>query len=192
MALDSLQARLWTALPGIVDSFDADRLVCNVQTTILINARDPQGNIQALRIPTLLDCPVVFPSGGGVSLTFPLQVGDEVLVIFASRCIDSWWQLSGVQGQAVMRMHDLSDGFVIPGPRSQPNKYTASTTEVQLRTDDGTTLIGINPTTKAMRLVAPGGIAITSPTLTHNGKNIGDTHVHSGVTIGVNNSGAPV
>ena len=26
--------------------------------------------------------------------------------------------------------------------------------------------------------ISPAGVAITSPTLTHNGKNVGDTHIH--------------
>jgi hypothetical protein len=40
--------------------------------------------------------------------------------------------------------------------------------------------------------ISSSGVAITGGTLTHNGKNIGDTHTHSGVTTGGGNTGAPV
>jgi phage gp45-like len=35
------------------------------------------------------------------------------------------------------------------------------------------------------------GVAIVSPALTHNGKNIGSTHVHTGVTSGPDDTGPP-
>lgn len=64
----------------------------------------------------------MMPRGGGFALTFPVAAGDECLVVFADACIDSWWQSGGVQNQAEKRRHDLSDGIVIPGLWSQPNK----------------------------------------------------------------------
>src|SRR5690606_4330979 len=118
------------------------------------------GEFEELRIPLLLDCPVVFPGGGGVTLTFPIKPGDEALVVLASRCIDSWWQLGGVQGQAEQRMHDLSDGFVLAGVRSQPRRFTVDTEAAQLRTDDGTALIELNPTSKAVRVQTTGDAAV--------------------------------
>jgi len=39
--------------------------------------------------------------------------------------------------------------------------------------------------------VEGGAIAIVSTTLTHNGKNIGSTHVHTGVQAGPVNTGVP-
>ena len=143
MAQDGHQARIWTALPGIIQLFDSGKLTCTVQPAISGSQRNQDGTSGQIKMPLLLDCPVVFPGGGGVTLTFPLTAGDECLVVFASRCIDSWWQLGGVQGQAEIRMHDLSDGFVIPGPRSQPRKITAAAS-AQLRTDDGVVYIQIN------------------------------------------------
>lgn len=40
--------------------------------------------------------------------------------------------------------------------------------------------------------ITPAGIALNSPVLTHNGKNIGATHAHTGVTSGSGTTGAPV
>ncbi|MCT9017100.1 Gp138 family membrane-puncturing spike protein, partial [Cupriavidus gilardii] len=102
-AFDGLRARIWTALPGIIHSFDADAMTCEVQPTIKIPVRKLDGTIESVALPLLVDCPVQFPSGGNCTLTFPVKPGDECLVVFASRCIDAWWQSGGVQEQAELR-----------------------------------------------------------------------------------------
>lgn len=52
-----------------------------------------------------------------------------------------------------------------------------------------TTFIDVTP--EAVTITAPA-INLNSASLTHNGKNIGATHTHSGVTTGSGASGAPV
>lgn len=138
-ALDGRQSEIWTALPGIIQSFDPIALTVTVQVTVQGSITAPDGSVSRVNLPVLPDVPVAFPHGGGFSLTYPLKGGDEVLVIFASRCIDAWWQSGGVQPPAEQRMHDLSDGIAIPGPWSQARKLVppADTENVQLRTDDG-------------------------------------------------------
>lgn len=177
MARAGLQARMWTALPGIIQAFDPVRMVCNVQPSINGINSLADGSTEPLQMPMLLDCPVVFPGGGGVTLTFPLAVGDECLVVFSSRCIDAWWQLGGVQGQARARMHNLSDGFVLPGVRSQPRKFTVSSAGAQLRTDDGAAYVEVDAGSHAVKVVTSGDITataagsatLTAPTITLNG-----------------------
>jgi phage baseplate assembly protein gpV len=171
------QSKLWTALPGIIESFDPSAMTCTVRPAIS-GARLTRGGATVdVEIPLLLDCPVCFPGGGGVTLTFPIAKGDECLVVFASRCIDSWWQLGGVRGQAEHRMHDLSDGFVLPGVRSQPRKFSVSTAGAQLRTDDGAAFVEIDPgshkikaeTSGDIEAQASGSITLSAPTITLNG-----------------------
>lgn len=203
MILDGFQGRLWTALPGIVQSFDAQRMVCNVQPSIKGSVLGPDGSVTPVNMPMLLDCPVVFPGGGGCTLTFPVSAGDECLMIFSSRCIDSWWLLGGVQGQAEFRMHNLSDGFALVGVRSQPRKFTVDTSGVQLRTDDGLAYLEIDPATHAMTFQTSGSLTINAAsltinanisstgTLTNNGKNISSTHTHGGVQTGGGSTGVP-
>ena len=175
-ALHGLQAEVWTALPGIIQSFDPTTMTCQVQIAIRAKIgqpafntytspskiNDPSGTFCWDQLPMLVDCPVVFPSGGGCSLTFPILNGDECLVIFASRCIDAWWQAGGIQNQAHLRMHDLSDGFVIPGPRSVPRVIqNISTSSVQLRTDDGQAHVEINASNHNIGVVTSGNLGAT-------------------------------
>ena len=120
-------------------------------------------------MPLLLDCPVHFPSGGGHTLTFPLATGDEVLVVFAARCIDGWHESAAVAPQAEVRLHDLSDGFCIPKVWSRPKALSGiSTAATQLRSDDGSTFIELNATTQAVSIMAPGGVVVTAPTAVFN------------------------
>lgn len=156
--------QLRVALPGIIQSFDPDTVTAVVQPAIRYIERDNDGNKATKDYPLLVDVPVVFPRGGGCTLTFPVSEGDECLVIFADRCIDFWWQSGGVQEPVDGRMHDLSDAFCIVGPQSQAKKISGiNTTAAQFRSDDGSTYLEIDPTTKKIKLVAPGGLDVITP-----------------------------
>ena len=144
--LAGLQATIWTSLPGIIQSFDATKQTAVIQPALKAWVQASDGSFSWVTLPLLVDCPVQFAGGGGVSLTYPLAKGDECLVVFASRCIDAWWQSGGVQVQAELRMHELSDGFCIPGIKSVPRVIAGiSTTTAQLRNDAGTVMVEVDP-----------------------------------------------
>lgn len=162
-AFDGLRAGIWTALPGAIRSFDPEAMTCQVQPAIKIPVRLLDGTIESVALPLLVDCPVQFPSGGNCSLTFPVAPGDECLVVFASRCIDGWWQSGGVQEQAELRMHDLSDGFALLGFRSKPRALSGvSTSAAQLRTDDGQAFVEVNAATHAISIQTTAPVNVTS------------------------------
>lgn len=202
-ALEGWQATIETSLVGIVQSFDPVKQTCEVQPAIQARVRTPAGALIWVTLPLLVDVPVLFPSGGGYTLTFPVKKGDEALVVFSSRCIDSWWQSGAIGPQAELRMHDLSDGFAMIGPRSQPRvlpAYSAST--AQLRSDDGGTYIEL-AAGQLVNVVAPGGINlngvlidatgnVTSPADVRASGISLKSHVHSGVTAGGANTKGPV
>lgn len=146
-ALDGKQAEIRTAFPGIVVDFDPDAITATVQPAIKGVIRAENGAARVVPLPVLIHVPVVFPQGGGFVLTFPIKPGDEALVVIADRCIDGWWQSGGVQAPAEFRMHDLSDGFAIIGPRSQARRLVPAVDAeaVQLRSDDGEQRITIAP-----------------------------------------------
>ncbi|VWD02352.1 putative transmembrane phage protein [Burkholderia aenigmatica] len=156
---------VWTALPGTVESFDPASMTVSVQPGTKDAIRNEDGTVSTSPFPLLTDCPVVWQGGGGVTATFPIAAGDECLVVFASRCIDAWWQSGGVQEQAESRMHSLADGFALVGVRSRPRALAGvSQTSAQLRSDDGSTFFDLNPSTQKVRIVAPGGFEVVAPT----------------------------
>lgn len=180
-AFQGLKAEIWNALPGIIQSFDPAKMTVVAQPSIQALWRDPLGNQTWQTMPLCLDVPVMFPGGGGCTMTFPLVEGDECLLIFASRCIDSWWQSGGVGVQAEMRMHDLSDGFCLPGPRSQPRVLSGvSTSALQIRSDDGSAFVEIGAAAPhAINVQTSGDVQIEAPTIKLTGtvKITGDVQI---------------
>lgn len=145
-ALDGRQARIRTAMPGIVTAVDLARQTVSVQPAIQGQQDFPDGSTESVNLPMLVDVPIVWPRAGGFALTFPVKTGDEVLVVFGDRCIDSWWQSGGIGAPLEPRMHDLSDAFAILAPASQPKAQAlpaVSSTSVQLRNLAGTAYIEI-------------------------------------------------
>lgn len=215
LAFRGFQSGLWTAMPAQIVSFDAAKLTVSAQPTIQAQVTQPDGSKVWTTLPMLVDVPVIFPGGGGFTLTFPVKSGDEALIIFASRCIDNWWYLGQVQTQGELRMHDLSDGFALIGVRSLPRAISSvSTTGAQLRADDGSCSVEIAPSGVVnvnavnVNVVASGEVMMTTPDLKVTGDitafegtihefSIGtlrttyNNHKHTGVQTGGGTSGNP-
>jgi hypothetical protein len=163
-AFRGLRSGIWTALPGIVQGFDAGEGTVTVQPAVQGVQQAPDGSVAAVEYPLLVNVPVYFPRGGGCTLTFPIAAGDECVMVFSSRAIDAWWQSGQVQAPTEPRMHDLADGFAFVGPFSQARMIgNVSTAATQLRSDDGSTFIELDPATKKIRIVAPGGFEVDAP-----------------------------
>lgn len=144
--MDSHAAQMWTALPGIITGFDPVAVTCSVQPAIKGVVTGSGGKQQQVDLPLLVDVPVVFMRAGDFVLTFPVRAGDACLVVFASRCIDGWWQQGDVAAPLSPRMHDLSDGFALIGPFSSAGLTPAVNIEdVQLRLLDGKAFVAIKP-----------------------------------------------
>jgi len=139
------QASIRVAAPVIAESHDTkgNTVDGNVATKSAI--LQPDGTVSWQAIPKLT-MPTLYLGGGGMAITIPVQKGDEGLAIFADRSIDLWHQQGGQQNQFSSRMHDLSDGFFIPGFRSTPNALpNVSANSWQMRTTDGKTNMDFNP-----------------------------------------------
>lgn len=146
LTLDGRQSTIWTAMPAVVTAVDLTKMTLEATPTIQGRFEKPDGTIEWTDMPPCLDVPICFPSGGGFLITTPIVVGNEVLLVFASRCIDAWYQSGGMSNkQMEFRMHDLSDGFAIPGPRSLPNLPAGpiSNTDLEIRNDAGDVFLSI-------------------------------------------------
>lgn len=207
VAIEAALAQTWTAIPAIIEGVNLAAQTLTAQPAIQGIITDTDGAKQFVTLPLLVDVPIVWPRGGGFALTFPLSKGDEVLVVFASRCIDAWWQSGGIGAQAEIRMHDLSDGFAVLAPSSQPRVLgSISATSVQLRDDAGTTYVEVAPS-GVVRIIGAASLDLIAPTInlqgqvnitgqvtqTGGGMNIGGitfaSHKHIGVDAGSDTSG---
>jgi hypothetical protein len=140
-ALDALRSDLHTHIPGIIDSYNQSAQTVTVYPAIMRVFRD-KGPVA---LPKLVDVPIGFPGGGDFALTFPVKRGDECLLHFSEKCIDSWWERGGVQPPACYRTHDLSDAFAELGYRSKPRAISdASTSAVELRSLSNASKVSID------------------------------------------------
>lgn len=172
-AFNTRAKQLWTAMPGIVKSaFDVTKGTITVQIAINDIARQ-KNVITPILLAPLLDVPVMLYGAGIFTITVPVSVGDECLVVFADRCIDAWFQSGGQQNQVVPRVHSLSDGFAILGLRNQTRLLDDySTTSLQIRSEDGETVID----------VADGAVTVTANTFTVNAQTV-SINASSGMTL---------
>lgn len=109
-AIKSSAIELHTAMPAIVQAFDPDLNTVDVQPAIKEDFG--QGPVA---LPRLNAVPVAFPQGGGGILSFPIAVGDTVLLVFSERSIDQWWVKNELVDPLDKRTHSLSDAFAIAG-----------------------------------------------------------------------------
>lgn len=130
--IDNLETQLNTHLPAKVKSFNKKEQTMTVQPVIYETYSDAVSTVPS----EIEDVPVVFYGSGGGVLTFPVKVGDEVLLAFSQRDIDAWWD-TGIDGiPDTQHYHDYNDGIALLGLKSKNNSVNASTTDVQLRFED--------------------------------------------------------
>lgn len=199
---------LHTSLPGIIQSFDAATQLASVQPAIKRIFKTLEQDVEMLvptALPLLINVPIQFPRGGGFSLTFPVQKGDECLLVFCERSIDNWYRTGKVETPLDRRFHDFSDATAFVGISSSPNAVpNYDPDNVQLKKDDGTVSVTLKELTLELTAVNTkviGNFEVTGDTVlaanvTSNGKDISDTHTHSGSLTaplgGVSNTGTPI
>lgn len=166
LRIEQMLGNLRTASPGIVKEVNLGKQTVTVQLAIQGKMVDQTGVAKWVNMPLLTDVPIIWPRAGGFSLTFPVAVGDECLVIFGERCIDSWWQSGGVQKPIDDRQHDLSDAFAIFGPTSQPRKLqNVQANVVELRTDSRSDYISLKNGSLDINIVGAVNVTCGSATV---------------------------
>lgn len=145
-AMAQVRGEIRVSSPAIVVSFDEVAQTIVAQIAIGERIRLASGVLTAVTFKEIADVPILIPTGGPWSLTFPIVEGDECDLLFADGCIDSWFQSGGVQARMDGRRHSIADAVAIFGLHSQPRKLANySTTSCQLRHDDGQTMIDLAP-----------------------------------------------
>jgi hypothetical protein len=160
--LEKLSYRIRVAMPGIIQSFDADKQTVTVKIAIREHLSFNGKAYEDREIPVLGDVPIYMPRAGNFVLTMPVTIGDECLVIFGDTCIDSWWETGALGNQMDNRRHDLSDGFAIIGPWSQPKvigNYSIDST--RLRNLNNDTYVEVKD--DEINIVAKTKVIVTSP-----------------------------
>src|SRR6266702_894931 len=79
-----------TAIPASVTKYDAATQKADVQPLVKMAYEDEDGNRQAVNLPVVTSCPVQFPGGAGLTIVFPIAVGDTGLLVFSEASLDKW------------------------------------------------------------------------------------------------------
>ena len=111
-ALQALKQEIFStlhvAMPGIVQSYDAEKRTAVVQPAL----RRKNASGDTVTAPLLRDVPVFLPSAD-----FTPAPGDSCLLIFADFCADGWYESAQPVLPPSPRTHDLSDAFALVGFR---------------------------------------------------------------------------
>lgn len=177
----SILARLSTAtLVRVVDCTNSGALAAVGFVDILPLVNQIDGAWNSVPHAVVYQCPYFRLQGGADAVIIDPKVGDIGIAVFAQRDISSVVASRDQANPGSRRMFDWADGLYIGGVlNGVPSQYVRfSSTGIQIT----------SPT--AVRISAPI-VAITGAVLTHNGTNVGDTHVHGGVESGGSTTSGP-
>lgn len=172
----------------------------------LITTRDQDE--QQVPYPELFDVPFMVLSGnsGSARITFPITVGDTVLIEFCQRDLQGFFQSDG---RTVCRSYSgspmgLYPVLAIPCLFTQRSAVPVNNSDVVI--ENNTTQILLDPnglvtinadvvingnTTMNGDLTVNGDFSAQSGSFTHEGVDVGSEHVHIGVTPGGGETGTP-
>ncbi len=122
---------LWTACPGIVQEYNNTTKRAKVRPALRL--LDTEGNSQSR--PTVVNVPVVHPSGGGFVVHMPVRRGDAVMMVFSRRGISRFKETFG-ETDPDGSFYELKDAMVIPGFGGLEIS-PASTDGISMQTESG-------------------------------------------------------
>ena len=102
---------LYICMPGIVESYDAETQRAVVKGALkVVTTKKEEIDREAIH-----NVPVVFPSGGGFAMTFPLEQGDPVLLVYSQRGLANWKKTFDVAAPDIIGFFSEKDAIAIPG-----------------------------------------------------------------------------
>lgn len=129
---------------------------------------------------TIYNAPYLRFQGGGNAVILDPKVGDIGIAVFCDRDISAVKNGKKAAPPASARKHDMSDAVYLGSILSSaPSQYIAFT-------DGGIVIKSPNGVT----IEAPA-VSVSGGSLTHNGTNIGSSHVHGGVASGGSTTAGP-
>ncbi len=137
-AIDVHMEGVYTCLIAQVTAYDSSKLTVDCQPLTKQGYINEVGARAATALPIIPSVPLMFPGAGGMRITFPVQVGDRVLLCFSMHSID---RLLASDGSRVVdpgddRRHDLSGAVAIPGFQTLRSASPANADAMVIEGDD--------------------------------------------------------
>lgn len=124
-----------TALPAKIINVKDYQGKQTVDCQVMVSRLYSNGDVLPYKDTTLYGVPVVMPSSGGGMLSFPVQKGDTVLLVFGMRSMDSW-KLSDGAKEVVptdSRHYAETDAIAIPGLYTVSSHLSPNPIDVELK-----------------------------------------------------------
>jgi len=148
-AVEGIMRRLHVALPGRVEKYDATTQLADVKPMIPRLVPRRIGGYLAESIPVIPAVPVVFPRCGKFFVSFPIEKGDSVLLVFCDYDPQEWRRTGDEVSPGIDARGHVSNAVAIPGiePKSRA-LVSASATDM---------VIGQDGTGKPRIVIEPDG-----------------------------------
>jgi hypothetical protein len=119
---ERIKGQIFGAIPAVVESFDPELKTISAQISLTEYSETDAGDEREEPWPKHEDVPVLFPGGGPLTITWPLEPGDPVLLIFCSRDIAEWMGTDGKEPVAPDDYRAHPEGACFALPRLYPEK----------------------------------------------------------------------
>lgn len=209
----SMVSQLNTAIPAIVDEFDATTQRVSATPAIKYRWMNEKGEVQYINYPKITNIPLAIQRGNGVLITYPIKKGEVCTLIFSQRSIDNFLIEGNIQKPlegdnpqtTIIRCMDMTDAMCFPGVVTNKEFISNySTSAVEIRNTEGNTKVSLSSDTltliqsSASFKMSEGNIEMSATKITINGTPVlingkdWDTHAHSAVMTGPSNTGGVV
>ncbi len=120
-AIENRLLDVHTALIAKVESYDPAKQQVSVSPVLKRAIKTLDGEIIQEQLPVLSEVPVLFPRAGGFFISFPIQPGDFVQLVFNESSIDEW-VADSASDEVYNERFSLQGAVAIPGvsPESKP------------------------------------------------------------------------
>lgn len=163
-AIEEATSNMHTAIPAVVVRIkDLGTKCVDVQPSLSI--RDEDGTIEVER-SIIYNVPVVMPCTKDGGITFPMSVGDTVLLVFSMRGLSNWKRESATKvSPESMNVMSPSDAIAIAGLHQFPNSPNKpSSRNNKHNTNDVVLVHNIGKENEVeIRLDRSGNVTINSP-----------------------------
>lgn len=113
-AIASALDDVWTSGVGRVVAYSPAAQTADVELVVTRPVPKADGTYAQETLPILPDVPVLFPQGGGFSLTWELAANDGLLVVYLKNSVDNWIRTGVVSEPGDLRTHHLAHAVAIP------------------------------------------------------------------------------
>lgn len=158
-------ANIHTALPGQVESYDANtrRAVIQPLIKLVVQPDDPTQPANSIERSILVNVPVIHPLAGGLYVQLPVKQGDQGMILFSERGLTEFKQSGRMAMPDRTRMFD--DAVFLPVDFGHQPVSVVDSDAVVVQSVDGSTSVAVKP--GAVTITA-SNVEINSSTTTIN------------------------